>query len=223
MLKSQLIAQTTPKADNRNVVYWLDYRVTVLTDRLFRIEKSPNLKFRDAATQAVWHRNTEPQQFEMTGDAVHAVIETPVCRLVLYKDRAQCYVEIGELRRSLNNHGNLLGTYRTLDNCNGDTHFRPWMQGEQAYQIQLEKGVCSKTGLAILDDSDSLTLDENGEVKNERRKARTNTCLCMAAITAVRCVRCTRSRAEHLYCLVLRLATGGADTTFIRTRNIFAF
>ena len=150
------------------MVYWLDYRVTVLTDRLFRIEKSPNLKFRDAATQTIWHRNTEPQKFEMTGDQAHAVIETPVCRLVLYKDRAQCYVEIGDIRRSLNNHGNLLGTYRTLDNCNGDTHFRPWVQGDEPYQIQLEKGVCSKTGLAILDDSNSLTLAENGEVKNEK-------------------------------------------------------
>ena len=146
MLKSQLIAHTTPKADQKNMVYWLDYRVTVLTDRLFRIEKSPNLKFRDAATQTIWHRNTEPQKFEMTGDQAHAVIETPVCRLVLYKDRAQCYVEIGDIRRSLNNHGNLLGTYRTLDNCNGDTHFRPWVQGDEPYQISWKKGFALRRG-----------------------------------------------------------------------------
>ena len=168
MLKAQLIAQTSPLAYKENMVYWSDYRVTVLTDRLFRIEKSPTLKFRDEATQAIWYRNTEPQQFEMDGDQTHAVITTPVCRLVLYKDRAQCYVEIGDLRRSLNNHGNLLGTCRTLDNCNGDTHSRPWVKGDVPYQIQLGKGVCSKTGLAILDDSDSLTLDGNGEVKNEK-------------------------------------------------------
>lgn len=168
MLKSQLIAKTTPLADKNNIVYWLDYRVTVLTDRLFRIEKSPELKFRDSATQAIWHRNTERQQFETTGDQAHAVIETPVCRLVLYKDRAQCYAEIGDVRRSLNNHGNLLGTYRTLDGCNGDYHSTPWVQGDTPYQIQLGMGVCSKTGLAILDDSNSLTLGADGEVKNER-------------------------------------------------------
>ena len=90
MLKAQLIAQTSPLAYKENMVYWSDYRVTVLTDRLFRIEKSPTLKFRDEATQAIWYRNTEPQQFEMDGDQTHAVITTPVCRLVLYKDRAQC-------------------------------------------------------------------------------------------------------------------------------------
>ena len=168
MLKEQLIAQTTPVADKNNMVYWMDYRVTVLTERLFRVEKSPELKFRDAATQTIWYRNTAQQQFEVHGDQAHAVIETPVCRLVLYKDRSQCYAEIGDVRRSLNNHGNLLGTYRTLDNCNGDIHFRPWVEGDTPYQIQLGKGVCSKTGLAILDDSDSLTLGEDGEVKNEK-------------------------------------------------------
>lgn len=168
MLKRELIAQTTPLADKRNMVYWMDYRVTVLTDRLFRIEQSPERKFRDAATQAIWHRNTEVQQFEISGDQGHAVIETPVCRLILYKDRSQCYAEIGDVRRSLNNHNNLLGTYRTLDACNGDTRFRPWIEGDEPYQIQLEKGVCSKTGLAILDDSDSLTLGADGEVKNEK-------------------------------------------------------
>lgn len=168
MLKSQLIAKTTPKADRNNVVHWMDYRVTVLTDRLFRIEKSPQMKFRDEATQAIWHRNTERQQFEISGDQTHAVIETPVCRLVLYKDRSQCYAEIGDSRRSLNNHGNLLGTYRTLDCCNGDTYFKSWELGATPHTIQLGMGVCSKTGLAILDDSDSLTLGEDGEVKNQK-------------------------------------------------------
>ena len=168
MLKEQLIAQTTPVADKNNMVYWMDYRVTVLTDRLFRVEKSPELKFRDAATQTIWYRNTAQQQFEVHGDQAHAVIETPVCRLVLYKDRSQCYAEIGDLRRSLNNHGNLLGTYRTLDNCNGDQYSRPWIEDDVPYQIQLGKGVCSKTGVAILDDSDSLTLGEDGQVKREK-------------------------------------------------------
>ena len=74
MLKPQLMAQTTPKALNENMVYWLDYRVTVLTDRLFRLEKSANLKFRDTATQAIWYRNTPAQQFDFRGDAGHAVI-----------------------------------------------------------------------------------------------------------------------------------------------------
>ena len=77
MLKKELIMQMTPMAAEENFVYWMDYRVTVLTDRLFRLERSPDRKFRDAATQAVWYRNTPPQKYEISGDHAHAVIETP--------------------------------------------------------------------------------------------------------------------------------------------------
>jgi len=168
MLKKELIMQMTPQAAEENFVYWMDYRVTVLTDRLFRLEKSPERKFRDAATQAVWYRNTPPQQYEISGDEGHAIIETPACRLILYKDRGQACVEINGMRRTLNNYGNLLGTYRTLDNCNGDVHSRPWVEGDEPYHIQLGKGVCSKTGVAVIDDSDSLTIGADGEVKNEK-------------------------------------------------------
>ena len=115
MLNERLIVQTTPKADEKNMVYWRDYRVTVITERLFRLEKSPNGKFRDEATQAVWYRNTAPQKYKLLSDEAHAVIETEACRLVLYKDRGQVCVEMNGMRRTLDNFGNLLGTYRTLD------------------------------------------------------------------------------------------------------------
>ena len=40
-----------------NTVIFGDYRVTVLADRLFRIEKDRKKSFCDSATQAVWFRN----------------------------------------------------------------------------------------------------------------------------------------------------------------------
>ncbi len=168
MLNERFIVQMIPMADKKNMVYWRDYRVTVLTNRLFRMEKSPSGKFRDEATQAVWYRNTAPQDFKLFSDEAHAVIETDACRLVLYKDRGQVCVEIGELRRSLDNYGNLLGTYRTLDCCDGDVHFVPWLEGDEPKKIALSKGVCSKTGVAVLDDSDSYTLGRDGQVRREK-------------------------------------------------------
>ena len=95
MLNERFIVQTAPKAEESNIVYWRDYRVTVLTERLFRIEKSPAGKFRDEATQAVWYRNTPPQEYKLLTDDAHAVIETSACRLILYKERGQACVEIG--------------------------------------------------------------------------------------------------------------------------------
>lgn len=168
MLNERLIAQLAPKADEKNYVYWLDYRVTVLTDRLFRLEKNVERKFRDEATQAVWFRNTTPQDFKLQADDAHAVIETSACRLTLYKERGQVCVEIDGQRRTLDNYGNLLGTYRTLDCCNGDYYNKDWDEDERPRHIQLGKGVCSKTGVAVLDDSNSLTLGMDGEVKPER-------------------------------------------------------
>ena len=66
MLDSHLIAQTRPLAKEENVVLWRDYRVTVLQNRLFRLEKSKEKRFRDEATQSVWFRDMPPQAFTVT-------------------------------------------------------------------------------------------------------------------------------------------------------------
>ncbi len=49
MIKKSLIAETKPVANEKNIVCWKDYRVTVLQDRLFRLEKGKT--FRDSATR----------------------------------------------------------------------------------------------------------------------------------------------------------------------------
>ena len=53
MLNTSLIVPTKAKADEKNVVVWNCYRVSVLFDRLFRIERSEKGVFRDEATQCV--------------------------------------------------------------------------------------------------------------------------------------------------------------------------
>ena len=166
MLNERLIVQTAPKAHEKNIVYWMDYRVTVLADRLFRVEKNKMRKFRDDATQAVWFRNMEPQDYKLSADDAHAVIETSACRLILYKERGQVCVEFGSTRKTLDNYGNLLGTCRTLDRCNGDDYYPAEIVGEEKpKKVTLGKGVCSTTGVAVLDDSQSLTLGADGQVK----------------------------------------------------------
>ena len=61
MLKEHLIVKTRPQANEGNIVYWEEYRITVLGKRLFRLERSENRIFRDSATQAIWYRDM-PQQ-----------------------------------------------------------------------------------------------------------------------------------------------------------------
>ena len=168
MLKEYLIAKTNPEAHIGNFVYWEDYRVTVLGDRLFRLEQSKIKKFRDEATQAVWFRNMPLQEFTLSENDRTAIIDTGACKLILVKEREHVCVEMDGKRIRLDNTGNLLGTYRTLDNCDGDIRKRHWIADEPETKIELCKGVCSKTGVAVLDDSDSLTFLPNGQVVNEK-------------------------------------------------------
>lgn len=160
-LEPHLIAQTRPLADAKNVVTWGRYRVTVLQDRLFRLECSDRGKFRDAATQSVWFRDMPAQEFTVLTDASRAEIRTNACRLILRKDRENCRIELNGKLLGIGNAGNLKGTYRTLDGCNGNTD-------GNGKEIALGSGVCSRTGVAVLDDAQSLTLGEDGEVKPER-------------------------------------------------------
>ena len=92
MLKKSLMVQTKPTADKNNIVFWENYRVTVLGARLFRIEQNDKKQFLDKATQAVWFRNAKLQQFTFRLEEDFAVIDTGECKLFLYKDRGQVCV-----------------------------------------------------------------------------------------------------------------------------------
>lgn len=169
MLNQHLIAETRPLANEKNTVRWGKYRVTVLQNRLFRIERSENGKFRDEATQSVWFRDMPEQKFSFYPSATRAEISTDACRLILREEREECLIGIGGKLRKIGNVGNLKGTYRTLDRCDGDKIVFDADYGRACSEaIPLGIGVCSRTGVAVLDDSASLTLGADGEVKAER-------------------------------------------------------
>lgn len=170
MIKDHLIAKTRPVANEKNVVFWKDYRVSVLADRLFRVEQSKNKKFRDAATQSVWFRDMPPQSFCVSEKDGFFLIQTEACTLALAENREDCYVEIGGKKTPICNEGNLLGTYRTLDQCNGSTFIPSQWNKAEPYEkpVTLENGVCSKTGVAVYDDAASVTLLATGQVCAER-------------------------------------------------------
>ena len=63
MLDSHLIAKTRPQVRPENVVLLGDIRVSVLADRLFRIEIDEKHEFCDDATEAVWFRDMPPVPF----------------------------------------------------------------------------------------------------------------------------------------------------------------
>ena len=172
MLDKHLIASTRPLANEKNVLFWKNYRVTVLADRLFRLEYSKDKKFRDDATQSVFYRDMPPQAFSVEKTEKSCVISTGACRLILAEARDDCRVELQGKRQRIDNKGNLMGTYRTLDGYDGDTYVGLTNDRKRdktrADRISLGTGVCSKDGVAVFDDANSLTLGKDGEVKPVR-------------------------------------------------------
>jgi len=165
MLDKHLIAKTAPIANKENIVHWKNYRVTVLADRLFRIERSENCRFRDAATQVVWFRNTEKQHFAVTEGDTEASIKTHACKIILKEAREDCRIELNGKLLPITNDENLKGTYRTLDKCNGNEFTE--MYPKKVTDV-FDNGVCSRSGVAVLEDSHSLTLSQDGMIREER-------------------------------------------------------
>ena len=171
MLDRHLIAEIRPQAKKENVVLWKDYRVTVLQDRLFRVEKNAEKIFRDKATLSVFYRDMPAQKFDVQENEKECVITTSCCRLILRENREDCRIEVkGELQE-IDNTSNLKGTYRSLDGYDGKRFYG--LSGNIAHHkkvnqiVELEDGVCSANGVAVFDDASTNTLDYDGEVKEE--------------------------------------------------------
>lgn len=160
MLNDYLIVKVSPKAKQENEVFWNDYRITVLTDRLFRIEKNENKNFRDSATRSVWFRDVPVQKFEVTRSEEKLTIKTVRAELFVRKELKDCSVAICGEEKLISNDYNLRGTYRTLDVCEGD-EFIDFVNNTKK-KIELGLGVCSRNGVAYFDDEESFSLLENG-------------------------------------------------------------
>lgn len=158
MLDKHLIAKTSPKANDKNVIRWLNYRITVLTDKLFRIEEDEKRIFNDNATQTVWFRDMPPVKYKTKQIADGVCVETEAVQIVINRDYENSYVLLNGNKVGISNEGNLMGTYRTLDRMSANRDF------ETDEEIKMGTGVCSLTGVAVVDDTRSLVLKDNGEL-----------------------------------------------------------
>ncbi|MBQ3490846.1 MAG: alpha-xylosidase [Clostridia bacterium] len=166
MLDAHLIAKTRPQVRPENVVLFGDFRISVLADRLFRIEKDEKREFCDEATEAVWFRDMLPVFFttKETEDGVD--IKTKRVTLSIKTNFEESFILLDGKKRLLNNEGNLLGTISTLDRCNGDEYIES--DNVTFKKIKLGEGVLSKNGVAVLDYTNSSVLTKDGMIRKER-------------------------------------------------------
>ncbi len=158
MLNSYLQAHYDGSPNKANVVNFGDkVRVTVLTERVIRVERSENGVFEDAPSQMVINRNTPDVKYttKVVGEELYITTAKAVFKI---KDGAFVGASFdgGKTYVAENEKENLLGTSRTLDQCRG--------------ACKLEKGLMSKNGVTVIDDSETLLFAKNGEIVRRENK-----------------------------------------------------
>ena len=169
MLQSGLMSKSTvlpqfkiefkPAADPLAVVNFPNVRFSMLTERLVRLEYSPvEDSFEDRPSQAFWYRQQPVPTFEVKRSSEGIEISTSFLRLVYTPGPAGLN---GFARQTLSievfatghtwrfgdrDQANLGGTARTLDGIDGS--------------LPLERGLVSRQGWAVVDDSKSLVFNE---------------------------------------------------------------
>lgn len=154
-----------PKAESNAMVIGEQFRFTVLTDQLLRIEYAEDGLFEDRATQAVVNREFPVPQYQLIQDENGLEIIT---------EHLHLYYSYGEFSKNtlridaLNNYSlyhnrwfygesftTLKGTARTLDFYDGAR--------------ELEEGIQSPNGFAVIDDSVSCILEDDETILSRKK------------------------------------------------------
>ena len=148
-----------PLANPKAIVSAPNVRFTVLTDRLIRIECSPENMFEDRPSQVFWYREQPVPPFKKSIKDKILEIETKDLHLTYKIGRPGFTSRNLSIKFKQENTtwrygdsaqkaGNLKGTARTLDGVAGRT--------------KLEEGLVSMAGWSVVDDSETLVFDESG-------------------------------------------------------------
>ncbi|MBP5198679.1 MAG: alpha-xylosidase, partial [Lachnospiraceae bacterium] len=153
------VIELNPVADEKAVIKGDNYRFTVLTDRLIRVEYQENGDFLDEATKLAICRKFDLPKF--SSETNRGILKIDTEALTVYFDPKKglksLQIKLKNPVEGLDvyNFGteveNLQGTARTLDNVDGST--------------TLDKGIMSKKGLAVIDDSKSVVIKSDGWVE----------------------------------------------------------
>ena len=141
----------SPVAPEKNVIVKKNIRFTVITPCLLRVEAQREGKFCDEPTQSVWFRDFCDCDFQISESKSNIEIKTEKATFVYsLKANKMLNIRLADGRNVKNfKAGNLKGTSRTLDITAID---------------RVGNGVCSRNGVAILDDSDTLAIKTDGAI-----------------------------------------------------------
>lgn len=168
-MKKYYQIQAEPKCRKENIVEGVCYRISILTSGLIRLEYAEHGEFEDSPTQTVWNRDLGLCEYQVVDSGNQLEIITDRIHLHYDKQRFShngLFIEVkgssvpfgnvwhyGDTEYSFG-QGNFKGTARTLDGAKG--------------AVALEDGLVAITGYAVLDDSKSLLIREDGWVETRK-------------------------------------------------------
>ena len=144
----------SPIANSASVVISGSLRFSLLTSRLIRIEYAPSGSFEDRPSQVFWNRFQDAPHFSVrqVDDWLFIDTEHLDIRYKLGEELNYRYLQITLKQNGITwlygdpDFSNLGGTARTLDRANG--------------RIPLNPGLVSRSGWSVVDDTNSLVMDE---------------------------------------------------------------
>lgn len=153
--------ENSSHANPKAIVHFQNVRFTVLTSRIFRIEYSSSGSFENRSTQVILNRELPVPTFDLKETDEKIEIITQFLHLIYHKSSngftpANLSVHLLKIDHIWHfadkDPSNLKGTTRTLDMVDG--------------AISLEKGLISRSGWAVLDDSNTLVFNSQGWLEN---------------------------------------------------------
>lgn len=152
------------KVSSKQKIVGEGYRFTVLTPQLIRMEYSKENFFIDEQTQVIQNREFPEFEFELEEKNERLEIDTEAFHLTYDKKAFTSQGLVITMKSNFTDYNNkwyygqqvntLKGTVRTLDNVDG--------------KIELEEGIISRQGYAILDDSTSFIVSTKGLPKSKQ-------------------------------------------------------
>lgn len=156
---------TRPLALDCNIIQGNNYRITVLTDGLLRLEYSPDGIFEDHATQMAFFRDFPASNYRVIRTKSGIELHTERLHMIYDEDHFSSHGLSIQVKGNLSlyhstwHYGDeihdLGGTTRTLDRINGPT--------------PLEHGINSRFGFSVLDDSHSQLLLDDGWIAPRKK------------------------------------------------------
>ncbi|GAA0365008.1 glycoside hydrolase family 31 protein [Alkalibacterium iburiense] len=148
-----------------SVVTWEEYRFTVLTDAMIRMEYSPTKEFVDRATKTVLNRQFPSVAFDLIETDKQIEIITSSVHLIFVKEKGGFTANnlTAQVIGSISTYHSSWHYGKTFETLKGTARTLDWVDGE----TPLEEGLMNKNGYALIDDSETVILTDDGWVEEK--------------------------------------------------------